>query len=74
MDTLRIRSRRRRATALLSTTAGCLLAGSLAFPGAALAQVAAQEPVREELEALDAMDLAPSSLEQGQTRLRATVP
>lgn len=70
MDTLRIRSRRRRATALLSTTAGCLLAGSLAFPGAALAQVAAQEPVREELEALDAMDLAPSSLEQGQTRLQ----
>lgn len=70
MDIRLTPNRRHGGTALLATAAGCLLAGSLALPGAAMAQVAAQEPVREELEALDAMDLAPSSLEQGQTRLQ----
>ncbi|UNK56354.1 OprD family porin [Pseudoxanthomonas daejeonensis] len=61
--------RRHRGSALLVTTAGCLLAGSLAAPGLAFAQAAPQEPVREELEALDDMDLAPNSVEQGQTPL-----
>ena len=70
MDIMLKPGRRRRGPALLATTAGCLLAGSLAAPGTVLAQTAAQEPVREELEALDAVILAPSSLEQGQTRMQ----
>ncbi|UWX04254.1 hypothetical protein H1235_02815 [Pseudoxanthomonas sp. NC8] len=48
---------RRRGPALLATTAGCLLAGSLPLPGTALAQTTAQTPVPEELEAIDEIDL-----------------
>lgn len=58
---------RRRGSALLATTAGCLLAGSLALPGLAMAQASVPDPVPEDLESLDDIDLAPSSVEQGQT-------
>ncbi len=66
MDTRSIHNRRRRGAALLATTAGCLLAGSLAVPGAAFAQTTAQTPVPEELDDIE-VDLAPTSVEQGQT-------
>lgn len=53
--------------ALLALASGCLLSGSLLATPAALAQNALLEPVREEL--VSDWSLAPSSIEQGQTRL-----
>ncbi len=66
MDTMLTRNRRRNGTALLATAAGCLLAGGLALPLAAVAQTATQVPEPEALDELE-VDLAPSSVEQGQT-------
>ena len=68
MDIRLDHNRRHRRTALLAATAGCLLAGGLAAPAVVSAQSAAQQPVREELDAPD-VNLAPTSVEQGQTRM-----
>ena len=56
--------RRRHRSPLLATAAG-MLAGGLALPIAAFAQVTPPDPVREELD----YDMAPTSTEQGQTTL-----